>query len=222
MSSDREARMLGAGEKFTVKETRVGRRGKTNIVEVEYTLLPNRVKELSELEREALKSYKREYLLTFKENADLLGSDSDTVLANEMRQVAGWSVDDLPQKTSYAVNWVPVTDKLKAHLDSTFGFPPESDEGAKLLTMYALDNGLMTPDKLKELTDRYPVSGKIRYDNWWVTGTIEGMIAYIYSSVKQSHPEITKEYIRDNWGQLKIVEASRIVESLSSAQVGNG
>jgi hypothetical protein len=216
--------MLGAGEKIKIKETVQGRRGKTSIVEKEYKLLPNRIKELSELEREALQCYKREYMVTFKSNINLLGVNGETtgILTNELREVSRWGVDDLPQKTAYAVNWLPITEALKLHLESLFGFPPESDEGAKMLCLFALDNGLVTPDEIKKLTDKYPVSGKIRYDNWWVTGTTEGMISYIHASVTQTHPEVTKEQIRDSWGHLKIVEASRIVDTLTTASVGNG
>jgi len=224
MSGDREARMMGAGEKIKIAEQVKGRRGRVTDVEKEYTLLPNRVKELLELEREALHAYKREYMQTFRANIDLVGlnGDSTTILTAELRDVARWSVDDLPQKTAYAVNWLPSTPELTSHLESLFGFPPETEEGAKMLCMFGLDNGLLTPDKLKELTGKFPVSGKIRYDNWWVTGTVEGMISYIHASVTQSHPEVTKEQIRDQWGHFKIVEASRIVDSLSTASVGNG
>ena len=220
MSGEREALMVAAGDEITISEP--ARRGKTK--DVTYKLRPVRVRELLELERASLKVYKREYLQTFRDNLDLLDDtqEAKTQLITKMDQVGKWGLDDLPQKNAYAVNYVAVTDSLRSWVESQYGILPETELGVKAVILNALDSGVITSEKVHELTDTYPMRGQVRYDQWWVTGSLEGMIAFVFASVKQCHTEMTPQHIEEKWPYVKIVEASRLVEDLTAASVGNG
>jgi len=54
-----------------------------------------------------------------------------------------------------------------------------------------------------------------------VTATMTGMVLFILSSIQVENPNVTEKEI-DNWPISKLVEASRIVESLTSSEMGNG
>lgn len=206
--SDTEARVLGAGQKIEVN-------GKT------YTLRPVVVRLLCELERSALHEYKRDFLESYSRNLDLLPpGDREAILRSKFEEVARWTVTELPQKTSYGVQGIPVTPELRTKLLEIYGEVPEKDNGVRAMLSLSLEAGTLKMEDAHKLTGVWPKVGKIRYDQWWVTGTISGMVEFTLSSVRREHPEMTAEMIKD-WPVPKLVEASRIVESLSAADLGN-
>jgi len=212
--------MLGAGETITVNEHRAGEK---RAKERTYKLRPIKVRELMEIERESLQCYKRDYLQTFKDNLQLFDSkDGDKIMLEELRKVGNWNLGSLPQKDAYAVNFIPVTDELRTWVNKQYGIVPDTDLGIKAVILNALDTGVITSAEVHEFTGTYPMKGQVRYDQWWITGTTEGMISFAYHSVIQCHPEITREHIRDYWSYFKLVEASRKIESITMASVGNG
>ena len=86
---EREARALGAGKILTIGEQ-------------EYTLSPVTVRDLCELEREALRSYKRQFLETFRDSFDLLPEDEGLKLLREkLEEAARWTLDDLPKRKAF-------------------------------------------------------------------------------------------------------------------------
>lgn len=206
--SERESRALAAARQIEID-------GKT------YKLRPLSLQLLVDLEQEALRHYKREYLETFRENADLLGKDKLTVLRQEMEQVGKWQLHDLPQKTVHDVNRVPITEELRAWVESNVGEVPDTDAGIRAVLVTALDSGQLTREHVKKLAGKQPIKGLVRYDQWWITGSIQGMLSFITSSIRAEHPEITKEVVA-RWPFSKIAEAARLVEGITSASMGNG
>lgn len=217
--SDREARILGAGEKITVGEK-------------EYTLRPVVAKHLCDLERDSLKFYKRQYLTTFSDNSDLLPKEKGiALLEEEMRGMASKGLNDIPQKTAYDTSKVPVTDELKKWIkDKYTELPTEKDDvedkeekennSIRGLLLDSLYQEAITSKQIKKLTGQAPIQGRVRYDQWWITGCTEGRISFILSSVQIDHKEITKEDIK-KWSFVKIIEAAGIVEEITSADMGN-
>lgn len=214
MGSEREHRALGAGESITVE-------GK------DFLLRPVVARNLAELEREALKFYKRQYLETFRDNMDLLGDQGKNLMMSKMEEVARWTASDLPQRDAFNCLEVPVTDKVKKWIEKEYGEVPkqlDSEEvnevGCRALLSTALDNKELTPNQVKEMSGRRPRQGKVRFDQWWVTASVEGMVSIIRSALRDASD---KEKARVNeWPFLKLVEASRIVERITSADLGNG
>lgn len=207
----REARVLAAGDSIDVV---VGKKTKT------YKLRPIGVQHLCDLEAEALRYYKRQYLRTFSDNADLLGKSGNGLVEAEMRRVARWDLHDLPQKDAYDVSRVPVTDELRAWVEEAYGEVPEEDREVLSLVSVSLDSEKLSSAELEKLSGRKPLKGRVRYDQWWVTASMNGMVLWIYTSVRYEHPEVTKEDVL-RWPFSKIAEASRKVEALTSAEMGN-
>jgi hypothetical protein len=208
MAGDREARVLAAGEKIEVE-------GK------EYTLRPITVQHLCDLEREALKEYKRNYLRTFSDNADLLGDGkADILLEREMVKVAQWAVNDLPQRFAYDVSHVPLTDEIKSWVKEVYGELSDTDRGILAMLSTGLDEGKIKMEEVKKMTGSLPRRGRVRYDQWWITASFGGMVSFIYSSLRRAHPDMSKDDV-EQWPLVSIIEAARIVESISSAALGN-
>jgi hypothetical protein len=203
--SDREARALGAGDTITVGDKK-------------YNLKPIRAKHLAELEKEALKYYKRQYIETFVDNADLLGDKID--LSAKVEEVAKWTSDDLPQKKVYSTTILPVTKKMQKWLEEVYGEKPKSDNAYRAIVGMALDSGEITKNKVEELTGASPRQGRARFDEWWVTASFAGMLSFIRYSLEDCG---NQDSININeWPFLKVVEAAKLVESLTSADLGNG
>lgn len=212
MSNDREARLLAASECIDIP----GDDGKVK----QYKLRPVVAQHLCDLEREALKEYKRQYLSTFTENADLLPNGAD-LITQKFEEVARWDFSDLPKKNAFDVSHILPGDEVKAWIKTNFGECPEADNAIRAVLVTSLDNGKLKPDELATLCGgKKPRQGTVRYDQWWVTASMAGMVSFITSSVKYEHPEMTREKVAQ-WPFPKIAEAARIVESITAARVGN-
>ena len=214
-----EARAMGMGNTITVK---------TDGREKTYTLRPVSVLHLCDASREALEFYKRQFLETYTKNADLLGEVAQGLIERKFDEAAQWSLDDLPKKTAFDVSRVPINDRLKVWaraFQDQEGMGEEdgelTDRRVRALLLTALDQERVRPEQVKKLTGRVPIQGRVRYDQWWVTGCFEGMVSFIYSSIRYEHPEATKETIRA-WPITAVFEAARAVESVTTPDLGNG
>jgi len=209
MGENREARALGASESIEVGDK-------------EFRLSPIVIKRLSELENDALRHYKRSYLETFKDNLDLLDEgQGNSLMMTKMEEIAQWDVSNLPSKVAHDVTRVPISKKLKKWIGEEYGECPDSDGACLAVLSVALDTDKIDAKKVKELTGVFPIMGRIRFDQWWVTSSTVGMIAFVFNSVRVEHPETTKEDI-GNWPFSKIAEAAKSVERLTVAMMGNG
>jgi phage pi2 protein 07 len=211
--SDKEARALGAGSSIVVGTE-------------EYKLSPMTMRQLAELQKTAVAYYKRQYLQTYQENADLLGNQRDAVLAEKLDEVAKWDIDSIPQKIAYDTSKIVVTDKLKQRIEALNGgvvFDKEDakeDKRWKYILASLLDSGQMSAKEVETLTGSVPRRGSASYDMWWITGCPDGMISTVYESVRIHHPRIKKSDV-SLWPMAKLMEASRIIDQLTTPDVGN-
>ena len=216
MSED-VARALGAGAPGELKI-----RGKS------YTLRPLTVKELTELQRTCLKRYQRKYMESFKENVDLL---ADTVekqqelIINELQKVSKWGLDDLPLKEVFDSSRVKVTDELKMWMVTNLGVTDallKSEKKIRQMVSTSLDGGVLTVDSCFQLTGTVPQKIKTGYVNWWVTGSSEGMVHFVWLSIRGSGltEEELESQISDKYED--IVTAAREIEELTVPELGNG
>lgn len=213
MSTDRERRALGACESIDINGT-------------EYKLRPIVAQHLADLEKAALKYYKRNFLETYSDNLDLLEGDNTELMQTKLDEAARWDLKDLPYKAAFDVSRIPINDKVKAWIVEAFDEldkkdKPKDDKAIRSLLAASLDSEKLKPSKLKELSGKAPLEGRVRYDQWWITGSINGMIRFIVTSLQYDHPEIrTADVAR--WSFTQLAEASRKVESVTSASMGNG
>lgn len=212
--SDKESRAMGAGRKITVGEK-------------EYMLRPVVVQQLCDLEQEALQFFRRQVLQTYRGNADLLGEQADELIAKKFEEVSRWSLDDLPKKTAYDASKLPVTDAARAwakefHQEIDGDQDEELDDvRVRTLIVVALDQERITAKYVQKIVGRKPVLAKVRYDQWWITGCFEGMVSFIFSSLRQEQPELTRKDV-GKWPIAAIFEISRKVESITAPNLGNG
>lgn len=211
MSTDREARLLAAGDIIDI----VGEDGKTK----QYKLRPVVAQHLCDLEREALRDYKRQYLETFTQNADLLPGGAE-IVQKKFEEVARWDFSDLPKKTAYSVAHILPGDVIRAWIKDTYNEVPETDSGIRAVLVNSLDNGKISMEEVQRMCGKAPIRGTVRYDQWWVTASMAGMISFITSSVRYEHPEMTREKVAQ-WPFQKVAEAARTVESITAAKMGN-
>ena len=216
MSGDREARALAAGDSVIIADDE-GR-------ETTFRLRPITAQHLCDMERDALRSYKRQYLSTYSENPDLiaalLGDASRETIARKIEEVAGWGLEQLPRKTSYDAASLPITAEARALIAARQGEAPPDDDACRAILGWMLDSGDLSPDEAGKVCGRRPKSATVRYDQWWVTARIEGMVAFIAASVRYDRPDVTREQVA-RWPVAKIVEAARAVERLSVPDLGN-
>lgn len=206
--SDQEARALGAGDYLQVN-------GK------DYKLSPVGMQQLHEIQRAAVTYYKREYLRTYSENLDLLSNGkAESLMEKKLEEVARWDVGHLPVKVAYDVRSITITDQLAERLIAAYGKMPPGEAIQKALLATMLDSGMIKPEEVESLTGTIPRCGRVPYDTWWVTAVWDGMITFIWSSVKINHSDVTKGDI-SKWPLQKIIEAARMTERLTSPSLGN-
>lgn len=208
--SDKEARILGAGSSIEID-------GK------EYKLSPITMKQLMEVQREAVSYYKRQYLQTFVENASIL-PNGDRLLEKKLEEVARWDVKDCPPRTAYDCSLVVINEEIKQKIRTESSInqqdEPETDSGWRALLASLLDREKITPGEVEQLSNIKPYRNSIPYDLWWTTGTWEGAVSYVYQSFKIAHPNITKDQVAA-LPFVKLVQAARIVSQVTAPEMGN-
>ena len=210
--SDKVARAVNASSPMTVK---FGKK------ECQVSALG--IRELTEAERECLRTSKRAFLETYAQNLDLL-PNGQQILERKLEEVAKWDVDDLPKKKAYDPQRVKVTNELKTFISEYFDLDLETlnDIRVQRFTAALLDQEQISVDKYKELTKFVIHAQKIAYVNWWITGSYDGMITFIWLCFKKHG--ITREEVLDKISKspAMLIELSREIESLSTPAVGNG
>lgn len=202
--------------------------GELTIKGKKYNLRPLTVKELTELQRTCLKRYQRKYMETFKENVDLLEGDVDKqrdLVSIELQKVSKWGLEDLPLKEVFDVSPVKITDELKMWMRDNLGATKAvlaSDKKALQLVATALDGGVLSIDACFKFTGTVPQKVKTGYVNWWVTGSSEGMVHFVWLSIRGSG--LTEAELEDEISSSyeDIVTAARDIENLTVPDLGNG
>lgn len=206
---DREARALGSGSTIRVRDR-------------EYLLAPITMKTLHELQRESLRSYKRQYLETYIDAGSTL---PDGVLERKLEEVARWDVSSLPPRKAHSVASVPITESLEKRLRTIYASYatddfPEGTVARQAILSTALDRGDIESSEVRELTGVSPRVGYVPYDLWWVTATHEGQMVFVAASLQVNHPQMSRRDV-EGWPIAKVIEAARLVETITAPDVGN-
>lgn len=213
--SESVARALGASDPKPKTITIAGKK---------CTVRPLGLRELTEVERLCVKQYKRTFLETYAENADLLPEDERAGLVREkLDDAALWDIDDLPPKRAYDANKIKATKELKDYVVKAFGI----DKNVKPLQLKQIVTGLldsnsMTPAKYKKYTKEMPPYGQVPYASWWITGSHDGMITLIWTCFKDDG--VTKDEVASELGSNKelLMSLSRDIEHVTAPEVKNG
>lgn len=190
----------------------------------ECTVRPLGIQELTEVERDCVQRYKRGFLETYSQNLDLLPKErGEQLLEQKMAEVARWDVDNLPPKWAHDPKRIKVTEALKKWLKENLELKEDADdERLRRMAASALDQGMLTEEQYRNLTDAKPPRVRVGYVNWWITGSYDGMITFVWVCFR--HNGVTREQcveaLRGNMALL--VDLSREIERLSSPTVGNG
>ncbi len=209
--SDAVARAVGAGDPTAVV-----------IAGKQCTIRPLGIRELTVVEKDCLQRYRRSYLETFAENADLLPRGGKGLLERKMDEVARWDVDDLPPKYAHDAAVLKVTDGLRDWVAKEYNEKIVDEERIRRLAAASLDRETLSVERYQKLTGASPPRVKIPYVSWWITGCMEGMISFVWICFKQNG--VTRDEVANELSERPAlaVELSRELERLSAPAVGNG
>ena len=210
---DEIARAVGAGGGSTI-----------TIAGKECTVRPLGIRELTEVERDCAERYKRQYLKTFADNMDLLPeADRSKMMMEKVDQVARWDVDALPPKFVHDPSRTKITEKLKEWLTERIEVAKDATElHLQRAVATLLDQDTLTAAEYTKLTGAKPPQAKVPYVNWWITGSYDGMVTFLWTCFK--HNGVTREQVIDEVGGnlFALSNLTREIERLSAPKVGNG
>lgn len=193
---------------------------------------PLTVRELTELERECLKQYKRQRLEEFAEML-LPEEDRESAIRAKRDELLRLDTGDLPVKWAHDPAKITVTEQLTAWLDKTVGLARTDGNGEALsesalqrqiarMAAAALDGHAMTWAEYESLTGSAPIRMQVGYVNWWITGTYDGLITLLWISCRDAgvtRDEVAQEF---RLNRSAIVEASYEIDRVTAPAVGNG
>jgi len=220
--SDDVARAVGAsGETITIA-------GK------ECKIRPLSILELTEVERDCLRQYKKNYLETYYEGIQYLpDGEGEKLVQRKLDEIARWDITDLPPKYVYDVEKIKVTPKLRLWLEDNMEFSEKNKEGVKFskeeidlqlkrLAASSLDAGTLEDHTYESIVGDVPKKVKVGFVHWWLTGCYEGMLSLIWVCFKSQG--VSKEEIAREIGTNPdiIISLTREIESLSAPDAGNG
>ncbi len=186
------------------------------------------IRELCEVERDCVERYRRSYLKTFADNADLLpGNDGRDLLREEMMKAAKWDVDDLPPKFAHDPDGLKITKRLRKWMEEECGLEESGTEEYRKLVYHRicatlLDQGILSGESYCEMTGKKPRRYRVGYVNWWMNGNKEGMLTVVWICFR--HNGVTRDQVGEalQGKPAMLSELSREIEHLSAASVGNG
>ncbi|MFA6336115.1 MAG: hypothetical protein WCX48_11320 [Bacteroidales bacterium] len=184
---------------------------------------PLGIKELTEVERDCLERRRRSYLETFAQNSDLLPAGRGIALLEEkMIEAAKWDVEDLPSKYAHDPRRIKLTDEVKRFVGESFGVEAADDGKWCRLVATALDQGTLEESDYLKMTGCHAPKVKVPYVNWWITGSFEGMITFVWTCFR--HNGVTRDEVTEalRGDMTLLVDLAREIESLSSPSAGNG
>ena len=204
------------------------------------TTRPLKLKELGEIERECVKRWKRAYLETYAENVDLLpitDAERTQVIRAEMDKIAPWDAKNLPTRQVVDPAEMTATVKLAAWVRQNFrGNVPDdlpvdapgaaerrerNEKTIRELAALAVDSELLSAELYRELTGEALITHRVGYVNWWITGSMDGMLQMIYAAFK--HNGVTLDEVNAEVGSNEAMAAglAREIEALTAPQLGN-
>ncbi len=207
------ARAVGAGSSTTV-----------SIAGKQCTVRPLGIQELTEVERDCLKRYRRSYLETFSENADLIPKcEVSSMMQEHMETAAKWDIDDLPSKYAHDPDRLKMSKQLKQWVKDQYDIDGKAgDLQLRRLCAAALDQETLTDKQYRRFTNDSPPKQKVPYVNWWITGCSDGMITLVWMCFR--HNGVSREEVVDELmeNQSLLTDLAQEIEHLSAPAVGNG
>lgn len=209
-----ESRALAAGGPLTV-----------TIAGKECRARPLGMRELTEVERDCLDRYRRQYLETYAANIDLLPEASrGGLLEKKLDEVGRWDIDSLPPKFAYDPTDIILTPPLKQWIVEHWKLDgDQQDNRLQRLAAASLDQETLSDAEYRKFTDNAePPKVKVPYVHWWITGSYDGMVTMIWTCFRRDG--VTREQVMESLGGNMTVlnELSREIEKLSAPQAGNG
>lgn len=197
--------------------------GELTIAGKKCRLRPLSIKELTEVQREAVRTYRKVYLTNLRDSIEFLAGGEEG-FQKKVEETAHWEADDLPRKAVYDTATLEVNNKLKTWLKENLNAKEDrlkSPRTCRSLVAAALDSEVLSVEEFKKLTGRLPIKIKTGWVNWWVTGTPEGMLTMIWQSVKSDG--VTRDELDTLLSDPATMMAfAREVEFLSAPSPGNG
>ncbi len=184
---------------------------------------PLSIKELSELQRECLREYRRAYLQAHHDSLEFMPEgERGGLMARKSEEAARWDVGDLPVKWAYDPRRIDESKALAARAAELLGLD-EEPSGMRLRVIVAalLDQESMSPEEYEGLAGRKPPRIKVPYDRWWISGCWEGRVAFLakcFAADGLTRGDIERGLAEDPSG---LIEAAQEVEHLTSLQLGN-
>lgn len=184
---------------------------------------PLSVRELTEIERECVRNYRREYLKRLKDTVEFIGEDA---FQKAVYDSATWDVHNLPRKTVYDPRLDQLTPGviqwLVDHADSTREGIESNPVKALRALATVLDNEALSADEFARLAGSPCRKISTGYANWWVTGSFDGMVELAFYALRDSG--ITREDLLEEFSkrQDQLWQVAREAEHLSTPAMGNG
>ncbi len=186
---------------------------------------PLGIRELTEVERDCLDRYRRQYLETYQGNLDLLPEGQRAgLMARKLDEVGRWDVDTLPPRFAHDAARIKLTAELREWLISHWSLEGAQDDARlQRLAAASLDQGSLNEVEYRQLTGgALPPRVKVPYVHWWITGSYDGMVTLIWACFRRDG--VTREQVAEYLGEdlTRLSELSREIEKLSAPQAGNG
>ncbi len=188
---------------------------------------PLGLRELTEIQMECLEWYKRQYIKTYVDSADMF-PDGMEEARKAREEAAKWDVDDLPRKSAYDPKTMVATDKLRRWVMAEYDLGKTRQDAKKVdedkikrMAVAALDRKSLSVEKYKELTGNDARSVPIAYDSWWVTGCMDGMVSFVHKCFEGT---VTRQEVLDEVSKNSSLmsEVQVEIERLSTPSMGNG
>lgn len=185
--------------------------------------------ELLECERVCLDEFKQDYMRSYKKNLPLIVEDPKErhkTLLDKLDEVSRWDTGDLPLRTGYDPSRIKITKKLRHWLRDTLdvSVAQMSDQAVQRNIAGLLEEGTLSPNQYKRFVGELPRSIKVPYVNWWITGSYEGKLTFIWMAFRDGGvtKEEVAEFLAEPENTALLNELAFEVESLSAPKVGNG
>jgi len=186
---------------------------------------PLNLKELTEVQRICIKSYRDNWLESWHDSMKYLPNPEETML-QKIDESAKWTIENLPKKRVYTSASLLDSEILafRESLESSLGIDCSKSpvNALRRILDTALDQELITEEQFQKVSGKPPKKMLSGYVNWWITATMEGMVTLIWMCARDHG--ITKDDIIElmSSNQEKMIELSREIESVTAPSVGNG
>lgn len=192
---------------------------------------PLTLKELGELERRALRAYRRDYVQAVMDVAEYLQEPNRSEVINKrVQEAANIVLKELPPHFICDPSSIECTQPLKDWIKQNFniaapdekGAPEDVHSGYQKAAALAINQGALTETEYTQIVGKPVVRTRVAYPNWWIASTPDGQLAMIHQSFRDYN--VTESQVAEALGvdRGKIFELYSEVEEITAPDVGNG